>query len=333
MLSATRQASTMRVACLGGGPAGLYLAISMKRRQPAHEIVVVERNRALRHLRLGRRALERDARQPRCERSAETAAAIRAGVRLLGRHRGPLPRPGHALRRPRLQRHRPAAPAQHPAGPRPRARRGAAVRDGSRWPGGLARLGPRGRRRRRQLEGAHRAGATSSSPTSTSGPASTSGWAPGRSSTMRSRSSSRRRRTAGCGRMPTSSTPTRRRSSSNARGQTWRRGRLRSDGRRADRGRLRADLRQEPRRPPADDQRAPPARIGVAQLQPGALRALEPRERRPARRRGGDRAFLDRVGHQARDGERDRARRLRGPRARPAPRRSGATRTSAASRC
>jgi anthraniloyl-CoA monooxygenase len=36
----------MRVACLGGGPAGLYLAISMKRRNPAHDIVVVERNRA-----------------------------------------------------------------------------------------------------------------------------------------------------------------------------------------------------------------------------------------------------------------------------------------------
>ena len=35
----------MRVACLGGGPAGLYLAISLKRRQPGHEIVVVERNR------------------------------------------------------------------------------------------------------------------------------------------------------------------------------------------------------------------------------------------------------------------------------------------------
>ena len=35
----------MRVACLGGGPAGLYLAISLKRRQPAHEVVVVERNR------------------------------------------------------------------------------------------------------------------------------------------------------------------------------------------------------------------------------------------------------------------------------------------------
>ena len=35
----------MRIACLGGGPAGLYFAIAMKRREPRHEIVVVERNR------------------------------------------------------------------------------------------------------------------------------------------------------------------------------------------------------------------------------------------------------------------------------------------------
>ena len=35
----------MRIACLGGGPAGLYFAISMKLRDPAHEIVVFERNR------------------------------------------------------------------------------------------------------------------------------------------------------------------------------------------------------------------------------------------------------------------------------------------------
>jgi anthraniloyl-CoA monooxygenase len=35
----------MRIACLGGGPAGLYFAIAMKLRDPAHEIVVVERNR------------------------------------------------------------------------------------------------------------------------------------------------------------------------------------------------------------------------------------------------------------------------------------------------
>ncbi|MGV2494970.1 bifunctional salicylyl-CoA 5-hydroxylase/oxidoreductase [Pelagerythrobacter aerophilus] len=35
----------MRVACLGGGPAGLYFAISMKLRDPAHEVAVFERNR------------------------------------------------------------------------------------------------------------------------------------------------------------------------------------------------------------------------------------------------------------------------------------------------
>jgi anthraniloyl-CoA monooxygenase len=35
----------MRIACLGGGPAGLYFAIAMKRHQANHEIVVIERNR------------------------------------------------------------------------------------------------------------------------------------------------------------------------------------------------------------------------------------------------------------------------------------------------
>jgi anthraniloyl-CoA monooxygenase len=36
----------MKVVCVGGGPAGLYFAISMKRRDPAHDITVVERNGA-----------------------------------------------------------------------------------------------------------------------------------------------------------------------------------------------------------------------------------------------------------------------------------------------
>ncbi len=36
----------MRIACLGGGPAGLYFAISMKLRDSAHEIDLFERNRA-----------------------------------------------------------------------------------------------------------------------------------------------------------------------------------------------------------------------------------------------------------------------------------------------
>ncbi|WP_285017280.1 bifunctional salicylyl-CoA 5-hydroxylase/oxidoreductase [Novosphingobium sp. fls2-241-R2A-195] len=35
----------MRIACLGGGPAGIYFAISMKLRDPAHEVHVFERNR------------------------------------------------------------------------------------------------------------------------------------------------------------------------------------------------------------------------------------------------------------------------------------------------
>ncbi|MEO1292340.1 MAG: bifunctional salicylyl-CoA 5-hydroxylase/oxidoreductase [Pseudomonadota bacterium] len=35
----------MRLAVLGGGPGGLYFAISMKLRNPAHEIVLIERNR------------------------------------------------------------------------------------------------------------------------------------------------------------------------------------------------------------------------------------------------------------------------------------------------
>ncbi|MGL4496880.1 MAG: bifunctional salicylyl-CoA 5-hydroxylase/oxidoreductase, partial [Beijerinckiaceae bacterium] len=35
----------MKILCLGGGPAGLYFAISMKLRDPGHDITVMERNR------------------------------------------------------------------------------------------------------------------------------------------------------------------------------------------------------------------------------------------------------------------------------------------------
>ena len=35
----------MKIVCLGGGPAGLYFALLMKRQQPGHDITVVERNR------------------------------------------------------------------------------------------------------------------------------------------------------------------------------------------------------------------------------------------------------------------------------------------------
>jgi anthraniloyl-CoA monooxygenase len=35
----------MQIVCVGGGPAGLYFAIQMKRRDPSHRITVIERNR------------------------------------------------------------------------------------------------------------------------------------------------------------------------------------------------------------------------------------------------------------------------------------------------
>jgi len=66
----------MRVACLGGGPAGLYLAISMKLRQPTHDIVVVERNRP--HDTFGWGVVLSNETLDRLDdNDAETAAAIR----------------------------------------------------------------------------------------------------------------------------------------------------------------------------------------------------------------------------------------------------------------
>ena len=36
----------MKILCLGGGPAGLYFAISMKLRDASHDVTVLERNKA-----------------------------------------------------------------------------------------------------------------------------------------------------------------------------------------------------------------------------------------------------------------------------------------------
>ena len=66
----------MKVACLGGGPAGLYFAISMKLRDPSHEVVVIERNRANDTFGWGV-VLSDDALENLKENDPQSAAAIR----------------------------------------------------------------------------------------------------------------------------------------------------------------------------------------------------------------------------------------------------------------
>jgi anthraniloyl-CoA monooxygenase len=39
-----RKGASMKILCIGGGPAGLYFAISAKRRDAAHDITVIERD-------------------------------------------------------------------------------------------------------------------------------------------------------------------------------------------------------------------------------------------------------------------------------------------------
>ncbi len=36
----------MKIACAGGGPAGLYFALLMKLRDPGHDVTIFERNAA-----------------------------------------------------------------------------------------------------------------------------------------------------------------------------------------------------------------------------------------------------------------------------------------------
>ena len=76
----------MRIACLGGGPAGLYFAIAMKRRRPGDEIVVIERNRPYDTFGWGV-VLSDETLANLAASDPESAEAIRRVVRLLGRHR------------------------------------------------------------------------------------------------------------------------------------------------------------------------------------------------------------------------------------------------------
>ncbi len=123
----------MKVAVLGGGPAGLYFAISMKLRDSAHEVTVVERNKPDDTFGWGvvlsAETLDNLTRNDpvsavwikRYFAYWDDIAVVYKGVRT-------------ALHRPRLLRHRPQAAADAAATPRARTRHRRRLRDGGAGP-------------------------------------------------------------------------------------------------------------------------------------------------------------------------------------------------------
>ena len=305
----------MRIAIAGGGPAGLYFAILVKRLDPAHEVVVYERNAPDDTFGFG--VVFSDETLDAIEAADPPAfAEIDAPVRALGGDRRPLPRRDDHLRRPRLLG---AQPARAPR---------ASCRSARATSASTCASAPR----RRPI------------------PTWTCSWAPTASTAACARGTRSPRRFErgrskyiwlGTDRVFDAFTfyvastehgvfqvhgyPYERRDEHvhrrDVRGDVAR-GRARPGERGGEHRVLRGAVRRRARRPPAARQQ-----LALDRLRHGAQRGLAPRERRAARRRRAHRALLDRLGHEARDGGRDRAGvgvpRARGRRARRARRLRG----------
>ena len=174
----------MKVHVIGGGPAGLYFAILMKKAWPQTRITVFERNRPDDTFGFG--VVFSDQTLETFETyDLESYRAIIEQFRLLGRHRDPLQGHGAPHRRQRLLRLLARHAAEDCCSRRAQAL-GVEIkfqhRGRSDIAGATARRRSRGRRRRHQLAHPRDASPTTSSRASICGRTSSPGWArPGRS--------------------------------------------------------------------------------------------------------------------------------------------------------